>query len=74
MNAAEKWCVEHGMKLAPAPDPKFTAWMAKVDAAIARKCAGLTSSDLPDFMYCDAFEDGATPAQAAKAAIAAAAE
>lgn len=72
MNKAEQWATEHGMKLAPAPDPKFTAWMAKVDAAIAKKCDGLTSSDLPDFMYCDAFEDGASPAQAAKAAIAAA--
>ena len=40
---------------------------------IARKC-GLESSDLPDWMYIDAFEDGASPAAAARDAIKAAEE
>lgn len=50
------------------PNPAFDAWMAKVEAAI-EKATGLSSSDLDDFMYDDAWQDGATPAQAAKAAI-----
>ena len=48
--------------------PKFAAWMAKVEAEIEKAC-GLSSSDLDDFMYCDAYEDGASPKQAARAAI-----
>ena len=51
----------------------FGTWKAKVDALISAKC-GITSDDLPDYCYRDAFEDGATPAQAAKAAIKAAKE
>lgn len=55
------------------PDPKFDAWMAKVDAVIEKNC-GLSNRDLPDWNYLDAFEDGFSPAAAAKAAIKAAKE
>ena len=41
--------------------------------ARARK-VGLTSRDLPDWMYIDAFEDGASPASAARQALQAAEE
>ena len=43
----------------------FKEWMAKVDAWLIKRC-GLCSRDLEDWMYIDAFEDGATPAQAAR--------
>jgi hypothetical protein len=56
-----------------APNAGFDAWMAKVDAIITKKC-GLTSRHLPDWMYFDAYDDGASPASAAKAAIKAAKE
>lgn len=46
----------------------FAEWMAMVEAVIFRRC-GLASADLDDYCYLDAFEDGATPAQAARAAI-----
>ncbi len=49
-------------------DPKFDAWMAKVDAAIGKKC-GLSSSDLADIDYLSMFEDGESPSAAAKAAL-----
>lgn len=56
-------------------DPKvvggFDAWMVKVDAIIQKKC-GLSYLDLPDYCYADEYEDGASPAEAAKAAIKAA--
>ncbi len=55
------------------PVPGFAAWMAKVDAIIAAKF-GVGADDLPDFLYLDEFEDGATPKQAAFAAIKAAKE
>lgn len=48
----------------------FTEWMAKVDAIIMKKF-GLDSRDLIDWDYHGAFEDGYTPAQAAREAIAA---
>lgn len=51
----------------------FNAWMKKVDAVLIAK-TGLSNSDLPDWTYFDAFEDGATPASAAKQAIKAAKE
>jgi len=44
---------------------EFEKWMAKVDEILVRKC-GLDSRDLEDWMYADAFEDGQTPAQAAR--------
>jgi len=46
----------------------YSAWMKKVDAIIVKKC-GLGADDLPDFNYLDAFEDGFSPAAAAKEAI-----
>ena len=52
---------------------KFNIWMARVDAYIEQKF-GLSSSDLPDYCYRDAFDDGASPGSAAKAAIRAAKE
>jgi len=55
----------------PAPSPKFKAWMKEVDAALIKK-TGLSSDDLPDYCYDNDFEDGATPKQAANAAIKAA--
>jgi hypothetical protein len=55
------------------PKPGFDAWMAKVNAIVIRK-TGLDADDLPDFCYLDAFEDGASPAQAARDAIRAARE
>jgi hypothetical protein len=58
-------------RMKPAANAGFDAWMAKVDAAIARKF-GVDSNDLPDWNYLDAFEDGMAPAAAAKAAIRAA--
>jgi hypothetical protein len=51
----------------------FNDWMAKVDAALLRKC-GLDNRDLPDWTYVDAFEDGFTPNAAAAAALRAAKE
>jgi hypothetical protein len=53
------------------PNPGFDIWMAKVNAIIIRK-TGLDSNDLPDFCYADQYEDGATPSQAAAAAVRAA--
>lgn len=47
----------------------FDAWMKEVDAIIGRYCGGLTSAELADYCYLDAFEDEATPMQAASAAI-----
>ena len=52
----------------------FEQWMAKVDAILSRKLCGLTSRDLPDWMYIDAFEDGVSPASAASQALKAAKE
>jgi hypothetical protein len=46
----------------------FAEWMAKVDAILVRKC-GLDSRDLEDWAYADAFEDGASPAEAAREAL-----
>lgn len=43
----------------------FDKWMEKVDAWLVRKC-GLDNRDLPDWDYAGAFEDGWTPAAAAR--------
>lgn len=48
----------------------FEAFMMAVDRAIAAK-VGLTSRDLADWMYWDAWEDGMMPKQAAREALAA---
>lgn len=47
----------------------FRAWLAKVDAAIARKC-GLSHLDLGDWRYRDAYEDGLSPAHVARLVLA----
>jgi len=48
----------------------FDEWMERVDAEIGKLTYGMiTHSDLVDWMYYDAFEDGATPAEAARDAI-----
>ena len=51
----------------------FDTWMKQVDAEIDARC-GMTSGDLPDWMYRDAFEDGTSPKSAARQAISAAKE
>ena len=50
-------------------DKNFRIWLAKVDAVIGRIC-GLSHSDLADQCWRDWFEDGVTPAQAAKRCLA----
>jgi len=50
---------------------KFDTWMKAVDKHCVALC-GLESADLPDYCYADAYDDGLTPKQAAKAAIRAA--
>ena len=57
-----------------AREGEFKTWMKKVDLAIDRQTGGLTSSDLPDYCYRDAFDDGASPNRAASLAIRAANE
>ena len=49
----------------------FEQWMAKVDAILMKKC-GLDSRDLDDWRYADAFEEGESPAHAARDAYEAA--
>jgi hypothetical protein len=51
--------------------PTFDVWMSEVDAALVRKI-GVSSSDLPDFCYRDAYDEGFTPEEAADEAIEAA--
>jgi hypothetical protein len=46
----------------------FDAWMSAVDDALVRK-TGVSSADLPDWTYRDAYEDGLTPQEAADAAV-----
>lgn len=38
----------------------FETWMEAVDRELENLC-GFSSNDLPDFLYRDAFNDGATP-------------
>jgi Family of unknown function (DUF5419) len=66
------WNAMIGRMKKPAAKAGFDKWMAKVDAYIANKFGGIDSNDLPDWNYEDAFEDGASPSAAAKAAIRAA--
>ena len=47
----------------------FEEWKRQVDERIAKRTGGLISDDLPDYCYRDNYDDGATPAQAASAAI-----
>jgi hypothetical protein len=51
----------------------FAAWMVRVDALLVRK-VGLDSRDLPDICYRELHDDGASPAEAASAALRAARE
>jgi hypothetical protein len=46
----------------------FNEWMEQVDCEI-EQAYGLSSSDLPDWNYADAFEDGMTPVSAADEAM-----
>jgi len=48
----------------------YAEWKKKVDAAISAKC-GLTSDDLADYNYADAYADGVSPSSAARKALAA---
>ncbi len=63
-----------GKKAAPKPEYPagqkfdFDTWMKKVDAALVKKC-GVGYEDLPDRCWDDMYEDGYTPAEAAKEAI-----
>lgn len=50
-------------------DGDFTKWMAAVDKKLLN-AVGLTSMDLADMCYRDWHEDGMTPTEAARAAIA----
>jgi hypothetical protein len=49
----------------------FDQWMKLVDEHIKHQC-GMTSNDLPDWLYWDAWNKGRKPEAAAKAAIKAA--
>lgn len=51
----------------------FDEWMKQVDSEI-EKHFGLSSDDLPDWTYADAFEDGMKPEDAAQEAMSAAME
>jgi hypothetical protein len=51
------------------PKATFEQWMAKVDAVLVRTC-GLTSGDLADWMYGDAYDDGVSPREAAQEVLA----
>lgn len=46
----------------------FEAWMAKVNAYV-EKLAGLSADDLPDCCYRDWYDDGVSPANAARRAL-----
>jgi len=46
----------------------FDKWMDAVDRVIENSI-GLSSADLPDICYRDLYDDGATPASAAREAI-----
>jgi hypothetical protein len=48
----------------------FKDWMAIVDERIASELMGLTSWDIPDWGYWDAWNDGVNPNDAAYAALA----
>jgi Family of unknown function (DUF5419) len=48
--------------------PSFEQWMAEVDEVLVKK-VGVSSADLPDWTYRDAFDQGSTPEEAADEAI-----
>lgn len=49
----------------------FSEWIQRVDNALEAHC-GLTSEDLPDYLYADAYEDGESPKKVARRAYRAA--
>ncbi len=49
-------------------DPRFLAYMVKVNAAVNRMM-GVSVMDLADYDFSSAFEDGVSPGAAARAAI-----
>jgi len=53
-------------------DDAFDAWMRQVDEHIANQLGGLTSEDLPDHAYADAFADERDPREVAVEVIVAA--
>jgi hypothetical protein len=46
----------------------FAHWMEKVDAHLGAMC-GMSSGDLPDYCYHDAWEEGTKPIVAARYAL-----
>ena len=52
----------------PAEAPKFAAWWAKVDAIVESKLH-LGTGNIGDWDYASAFEDGRSPASAAKEVV-----
>jgi len=42
----------------------FEEWMAAVDNLFAKKFYGLTSDDFEDYLWYDAYDNGATPEEA----------
>jgi hypothetical protein len=51
----------------------FDSWKKQVDAILVRLC-GMSSDDLPDYGYADAFENGCSAKVTAKRALRAAKE
>lgn len=51
----------------------YDEWMLAVDANVQRLC-GLSADDLPDYCYADAYDDGRSPSEVARAAVRAARE
>lgn len=47
----------------------FAQWMARVNQYMATQFYGLTSDDIADWPYRDAYDDGMKPQAAARAAI-----
>ncbi len=51
----------------------WETWFAAVDVAVQKQTHGLLCrDDLPDYLYRDRFEEGATPSQVAREAVQAA--
>lgn len=50
-------------------ETKFNEWKRELDSIIASKIGGLTSDDLPDYCYADAFSNGEKAISVAKKVI-----
>ena len=48
----------------------FKRWMSELDANIAKRFDGMTSSDIPDTTFWDMWHDEMTPAEGADEALA----